>query len=333
MRSTWSVKQPFGAMFKLLVTLFITIIIPLVILTVWVNQALGPVSESSKERIFVVKSGESPAVISQKLQKEGLIRNAFVFRVYLKLTGLDKQIQAGSFRLSPEQSVKEISLSLTKGRLDKWVTIIEGLRKEEIATTLKKDFDIDKEKFLRAAREGELFPDTYLIPVGADEEKILAVLDTNFEKKFSDDLRAKATKNGLTQKEVLTLASIVEREARSKEERPVIAGILIKRWREGMSIAADATVQYALGYSNEEKNWWRKNLTEEDLKINSPYNTRIKTGLPPGPICNPGLASIKAVVSPGESPYYFYLHDEDGKVHYARTFAEHQQNIRKYLTP
>ena len=333
MRSTWSVKQPFGSMFKFWITLFITIIIPVVILTVWVNQTLSPVGDPGREKIFVVKNGEGTSVLSQRLQKEGLIRNTFIFRLYLKLTGLDKQIQAGSFKLSPEQSVKEISLALTRGRLDKWITIIEGLRKEEIAATLEKDFDIDREKFLRAAREGELFPDTYLIPVGADEEKILAILDKNFKKKFSDDLRTKATNNGFTQKEVLTLASIVEREARSKEERPVIAGILIKRWREGLSIAADATIQYALGYSNEEKSWWRKNLTEEDLKINSPYNTRLKTGLPPAPICNPGLASIKAVVSPGESSYYFYLHDVDGKVHYARTFEEHQQNIRKYLTP
>ena len=100
-----------------------------------------------------------------------------------------------------------------------------------------------------------------------------------------------------------------------------------------MPIGADATIQYALGYSNEEKSWWRKNLTEEDLKINSPYNTRIKTGLPPGPICNPGLASIKAVVNPSNSSYYFYLHDNDGKVHYAKTFEEHQQNIREYLVP
>jgi len=333
MRSTWSVKQPFGSMFKFLITLFITIIIPVVILTVWVNQTLSPVGDPGREKIFVVKNGEGTSALSQRLQEEGLIRNTFIFRLYLKLTGLDKQIQAGSFKLSPEQSVKEISLALTRGRLDKWITIIEGLRKEEIAATLEKDFDIDRGKFLGVAQEGELFPDTYLIPVGADEEKILSILNRNFQKKFSDYLKTKATNNGLTQKEVLTLASIVEREARSKEERPVIAGILIKRWREGLSIAADATIQYALGYSNEEKSWWRKNLTEEDLKINSPYNTRIKTGLPPGPICNPGLASIKAVVSPGGSSYYFYLHDNDGKIHYARTFDEHQQNIRKYLTP
>ena len=332
MRSTWLVKQPFGSMFKFLITLFITIIIPVVILTVWVNQTLSPVGDPGREKIFVVKNGESTSVLSQRLQEEGLIRNTFIFRLYLKLTGLDKQIQAGSFKLSPEQSVKEISLALTRGRLDKWITIIEGLRKEEIAATLEKDFDIDRGKFLGVAQEGELFPDTYLIPVGADEEKILSILNRNFQKKFSDYLKTKATNNGLTQKEVLTLASIVEREARSKEERPVIAGILIKRWREGLTIAADATIQYALGYSNEEKSWWRKNLTEEDLKINSPYNTRIKTGLPPGPICNPGLAAIKAVVNPSSSPYYFYLHDDDGKVHYAKTLEEHQQNIQKYLS-
>ncbi len=131
---------------------------------------------------------------------------------------------------------------------------------------------------------------------------------------------------------MLTLASIVEREARSSEERPVIAGILIKRWQEEMHLAADATIQYALGYSSEEKTWWRKNLTEKDLEVESSFNTRIKVGLPPGPICSPGLASIKAVLKPTKSDYYFYLHDGDGKAHYGKTFQEHQENIAKYLS-
>ena len=333
MRSTWAVKQPFGSLFKFLVTLFIVVAIPTVLLTVWVNETLNPVSVRGEEKVFVIKKGEGTASFSQRLKEENLIKNVFVFRVYLKLTGLDQRIQAGSFKLSPDQSVKEISLLLTTGRLDKWVTIVEGLRKEEIAQVLAENFEIDKKKFLKAAQEGELFPDTYLIPVGADEKKILSILEDNFDEKFSDDLKAKAANNNLTQKEVLIVASIVEREARSDKERPIIAGILIKRWREGMQLAADATVQYALGFNEEEKSWWRKNLTEEDLKVDSPYNTRIKIGLPPDPICNPGLSSINSVVEPVDSSYYFYLHDEDGNAHYAKTFGEHQQNIEKYLSP
>jgi UPF0755 protein len=293
---------------------------------------LSPVSDQAKEKIFVIKKGENTQSFSQRLEDEKLIRNSLMFRIYIKLTGLDKKIQAGSFRLSGTSSVKEIALSLTEGRLDKWVTIVEGTREEEVADVITENFDIETDKFIKKAIEGELFPDTYLIPVTADEDQILKILKNNFEEKFNEDLEKLAAVNKLTKKEVIILASIVEREARSKKERPIIAGILTKRWDEGMTIAADATVQYALGYSKEEKTWWRKILTEEDLKTESPYNTRVLTGLPPGPICSPGLASIKAVLKPTKSDYYFYLHDEDGVAHYAKTYEEHQKNIAKYLS-
>jgi UPF0755 protein len=332
MRSTWMIKQPFGLTFKFLITLFIVVVIPLILITTWVSWALSPVNEEAKEKIFVIKKGESTTTFSERLEEEKLIKSAVMFRIYLKLTGLDKKIQAGSFRLSSAESAKEIALSLTEGRLDKWVTIIEGLRREEVADIIAEDFDIDTDEFLKEAVEGELFPDTYLISTTATEEQILTILRTNFNKKFGEDLEKQAAKNKLNKKEVVILASIVERETQVEEQRAVIAGILLKRWRQGMSIAADATTQYALGYSEEEKTWWRKNLTEEDLKINSPYNTRARTGLPPGPICSPSLASIEAVAKPATSDYYFYLHDEDGNVHYAKTYAEHQQNIAKYLS-
>ena len=331
MHSTWTVKQPFGSVFKFFITVFILISVFLAPVTIWVNWALAPYSNEKKERIFVIKKVESALLFSQRLEEEKLIRSSFMFRIYLKLTGLDKKIQAGSYRLSPSISVKEIAISLTKGRLDKWVTIVEGSRKEEIAELLVNSFEINEKKFLNEAVEGELFPDTYLISVVATEDQILAVLNKTFEEKFDKDLQRSAAENKTSKKQVLILASIVEREAKSREGRPVIAGILIKRWKEGMHLATDATIQYALGYSKEEETWWRKNLTEEDLKLDDPYNTRINTGLPPGPICSPGLASIEAVLKPTESDYYFYLHDEEGKVHYGKTFQEHQENIAKYL--
>lgn len=305
--------------------------IPAVGLTIWTNQALSPVSESTKEKVFVIKKDENPSYFSQRLQDENLIRNALVFRVYLKLSGLDREIQAGSFKLSPNKTVEEITKLLTTGRIDKWVTIVEGLRKEEIAQILVDEYGIEKNEFLKRAIEGELFPDTYLIPVETSIQKLLALFKSNFNSKFDQKLQDDAKSNGLSKKEVVILASIVERESRNEEERPIIAGILLKRWREGISLGADATVQYALGYSSEENTWWRKTLTEEDLQIDSPYNTRKNTGLPPSPICNPSLSSIRAVINPKETLFYYYLHDSDGKVHYAETFQEHQQNIVKFL--
>jgi len=331
MKSTWEIKQPFGAFAKLLISLFIVVIIPAIALTFWVNWALAPVDKSTGEKVFVIKKGETSLSFSQRLQEERLIRSAFIFRVYLKFSGLDKEIQAGSFKLSGGSGVKDLAESLTKGRVDKWVTIIEGLRKEEIAEILSGEFEINKSAFLKRATEGKLFPDTYLIPVDANEGKIIEIFEKNFETKFDNSLQQKAKQNGLTPSEALVLASIVERESSAKDERPVIAGILLKRLREGIALGADATVQYALGYSTAEKAWWRKILTEEDLVISSQYNTRKNVGLPPTPICNPGLSSLQAVASPKETPYYFYLHDSDGNIHYAETFGEHQQNISKYL--
>jgi UPF0755 protein len=268
------------------------------------------------------------------LEEERIIKNTLAFRIYLRFSGLDRQIQAGSFHLSGDKSASDVASQLTTGRLDKWVTFVEGLRKEEVAAILAKNFNIDKEKFLAAVPEGYLFPDKYLIPVKADGEQILSIFKTNFEKRFTKEMEEKAIAQGLTTKEVITVAAIVERESRGKGEieRAIIAGILLKRWREDWKLAADATVQYALGYSEEEKVWWRKTITEEDLNINSPYNTRLYIGLPPGPICSPGFSSIEAVINPTDTGYYYYLHDKDGKVHYARTLQEHEKNIQKYLS-
>ena len=331
MRSSWTLKQPFGWIFKFLITLFILLSIPLVVVTIWVNQELRPVSSEAKEKIFVIKKDESVSSFSRRLHEEKLVRNTFIFRVYLKLSGLDEKIQAGSFKLSGNKSVEELAQLLTTGRVDKWITFVEGLRKEEVVEILSKDFEINKARFLDKATEGELFPDTYLVPVNADGEKVISIFKANFNEKFDEELQEKAKAAGLTKKETLNLASIVERESKSEKERPVIAGILMKRWKEGMNLGADATTQYALGYSSEEKTWWRKNLTDQDLSVDSLYNTRKNIGLPPGPICSPGLASIEAVLSPTDSQYYFYLHDKDGGVHYSKTFEEHQQKIRDYL--
>lgn len=313
------------------ITGFILIAIPIATLTIWVNWSMKPVSERVKEKVFVIKRGEGALSFSRRLEDEGIIKNAFIFRIYLGLSGLDKKIQAGSFKLSGQNSAEEIAQSLTKGRIDKWVTIIEGLRKEQTAEILVEDFDIDEKKFLSQVREGELFPDTYLIPTNANEAKILAIFRKNFETKVNAALLETAKKRRLTKDQVLILASIVEREGRNESERPTIAGILIKRWREGMTLGADATVQYALGYSSEEKTWWRKNLTADDLQVNSSYNTRKKVGLPPTAICSPGLSSIRAVVEPRETPYYYYLHDKEGRAHYSETFKEHQQKISQFL--
>lgn len=295
----------------------------------------GTLPVNSKEpaaKIFVIHKGQSLSEIAKNLSNENLIRNKIVFYLVVKELGIDKKIQAGDFRLSTSMNVYQIAENLTHGTLDVWITLIEGLRKEEIAQVVSQNLNIPETEFLKYSKEGYLFPDTYLIPREATAESVIEILQTNFDNKFNSILQQKVHGKGLTTYQALTLASLVEKEARLDVDRPEIAGIFLKRFKKDWALQVDATIQYALGYQPEEKTWWKKVLSNDDLKIDSPYNTYINKGLPPTPIANPGLASIQAVANANENtPYWFYLSDKTGKMHYAVTIEEHNENVKKYL--
>jgi len=297
----------------------------------WYQNALQAVSSEVSEKTFIVSSGEKTDSILKRLEEQGIIRSAVAFRIYLRLTGLDGKLQAGEFVLSSHQKADEVAQILLKGRLDQRITIIEGLRIDEIAEKLRKELGINKNEFLLLAKEGYMFPDTYLIPKESSAADIVEQMRENFNKKVTPELKEDTKNKDLSTESIVILASIVEREAKDEAERDIIAGILIKRFSEGMPLQADATIQYALGFQPEENSWWKKSLTEQDLEIGSPYNTRKNKGLPPGPISNPGLESIKAAINPEKSPYYYYLHDKNGKVRYAVSLEGHNENINKYL--
>lgn len=292
-----------------------------------------PVNKNSfTSTIFVVNPGDPLNTIVNNLSKQELIRNKIVFYFIVKQLGIERKIQAGDFRISPKMTATEVAKSLTHGTLDVWVTLIEGTRKEEMAQIISKDLNIPETEFIKAATEGYLFPDTYLIPTTATAESVVSILKTNFDNKFSQELHDKAKNKKLTEKEVLILASLVEREARQPATRQKVAGIILKRYLADWPLDIDATIQYALGYQPLEKSWWKKDLTEDDLKIDSPFNTYKNTGLPPEPICNPSLSSIEAVINANSNtPYWYYLTDKNGVMHYAVTLEEHNNNIRKYL--
>lgn len=315
--------------------LFIGLLIIVVFFaSIYYLDGLKPVSKNDKSsKIFVIQKGESLDSIIKRLYEERLIRSRVVFYLVVKRLGIEKKIQAGDFRLSSSMSAEEIAKSLTHGTLDIWITVIEGLRKEEVAQIVSKNLGFPETIFINKVQEGYLFPDTYLIPKNADVDMVIKIFENNFQKKFTDELKMKAKNRlGLSEEEIITLASIVEREVKTEEERKVVAGILWKRLKNDWLIQADATVQYALGYQPKEKTWWKKNLTIEDLKINSSYNTYINKGLPPTPISNPGLSSILAVVNAKiDTPYWYYLSDKTGRLHYAKTLEEHNRNIEKYL--
>ncbi len=295
----------------------------------WTNGLLPANAKDKTPIIFVVRKGEGVREIANRLKSEKLIRDPIVFFLFTRFQGLDKQIQAGDFRINASLTTPEVAGALTHGTLDIWITIPEGQRALEIAEALKDKLPTYKVSWNEelVKNEGYLFPDTYLIPRDADINFIISLLRNTFTNKYS---ALGAPQNGLTQNQVVVIASMVEREARHDEDRPLIASVILNRLDIGMKLDIDATIQYALGYQPEQKRWWKKDLTTDDLKLNSPYNTYKVAGLPPTPISNPGLASLNAVINPAKTNYLFYMTDAKGVNHYAGTISQHNENIKKF---
>lgn len=316
---------------KKLITVAIFIIIVGFIGSLWWGNGLSAVNPKDKTpQIFVIKEGERIREIGNNLKTKKLIKDPVVFFLLVKKLGLDKKIEAGDFRLNPSLTAEQIIQNLTHGTIDIWVTIKEGERAEEIADTLQKKIPSYNTVWRNALakHEGYLFPDTYLMPKDADVNIVIDIMRKNFEKKYTVIKNSKPS--NLTEEQIVILASLVEREAKLEVDRPLVASVILNRLKISMPLQIDATVQYALGYSKEEKTWWRKNLSLEDLKTKSPYNTYENTGLPSSPIANPGLESLKAVLNPADTDYLYYISDSRGRNHYARTLAEHNANIKKY---
>lgn len=299
--------------------------------TFWWYSVVKPASGDTSLKDFLIVKGASASQVGNKLEKEGFIRSALAFKIYVQVSGNTRRIQAGEYRLSSSYSLFKMLDELTRGPTEIWVTIPEGLRQEEIAERFASSFGRGEDftqEFLSDSRdsEGFLFPDTYLFPKDALASSVVKKMRSTFDIKtaeLSDGIEA----SSLTLREIVILASIIERETKTDEERPMVAGVLINRLDLGMGLQADATVQYAVGSP---ENWWPV-LTKEDLQINSPYNTYRFRGLPPGPIANAGFSSIRAAVFPEDNDYLYYLHDAKGQVYFARTLEEHNENARKYL--
>jgi len=295
----------------------------------WWKNGLSPVNKDKTPTIFVVNKGDGVREIAKRLKSQGIIRDQIVFFLFTRIQGIDKQIQAGDFRINSSMTAQEVANSLTHGTLDIWITIPEGQRAEEIAQRLKEKMPSYKSSWNNelVKNEGYLFPDTYLIPRDADINFIISLLKNNFTNKYST---LGSPQNGLTQNQVVIVASMVEREAKNEQDRPLVAGVILNRFDIGMKLDIDATIQYALGYQPEQKRWWKKDLTTDDLKLESPYNTYTVAGLPPTPISNPGLASLNAVINPAKTNYLFYMTDREGVNHYAQTISQHNENIKNF---
>jgi len=300
----------------------------------WWRFSLTPVDPKNTSSVaFVVEKGDGVREIANKLHQKGLIRDSIGFFLLVKKLGIEKNIQAGEFKLSPAWEANEIARKLTLGTEDLWVTIPEGLRSEEILEILEKinpsTWTVEDEKMWKAD-EGKLFPETYRIPKGMELAKVHDLLIATFNEKVTEKMRTDGEKNGLKFPQVLTLASLVEREVSRPKDRAVVAGILYNRLENGMRLDIDASTQYAIGYTAQ-NGWWKKELTDQDLQFKSLFNTRLNGGLPPGPICNPGIEAIKAAIYPEKTDYLYYLSDAKGVTHFAKTLSEHNANVAKFL--
>ena len=316
---------------KRLTTLVVVLLaLGIIALFWWQNGLLSANSLDKTPKIFVVEKGQGVKEIAYSLKKIGLIRDPIVFFLLVKQQNLDKQIQAGDFRLNPSMSAQEVANNLTHGTLDIWVTIPEGVRADEIADLLKEKIPSYNETWRETLNqnEGYLFPDTYLIPRDATVELVVSLLKNNFNTKF-ESLKNSKTAN-VSDVDVIKIASIIEREAIFDEDRPMVASVILNRLSIGMSLGVDPTIQYAVGYDKETKSWWKKELTVDDLAINSPYNTRKVSGIPPTPISNPGLSAIKAALNPSDTNYLYFYSDKKGHLHFGKTLQDHEANIKKY---
>lgn len=300
----------------------------------YLMQPTDPTSQATQQ--FVIPKGQSITVIGNRLAEAGLIKHGLIFRLVVQQRDLADKIQAGSFKLSPSMSVTEIALQLTQGTEDVWVTLLEGWRAEEIAEYLAAQElpSFDQEEFLTLVRtnstEGQLFPDTYLIPRESTAQQVYTLLTNTFETKVIDGLQGEIAASQRPFDQVLVMASLVEREARDYQQMRHVAGILWNRIELGMALQVDATLQYAKGKRQGSAEWWVPPLAA-DKQIQSPYNTYLNPGLPPNPIANPSLNAVKAALDPLVVDDVFYLHAPSGEMYFAKTLDEHNANVAKYL--
>ena len=317
-----------------------------------------PAGADATLRPFKIALGEPAVTVAGRLQEQGLITDAAIFRLYMRVNGVDKRLAEGDFELAPNMTMTEIAERLQKSRLREIsVTIPEGMRAEEVADLLNVQGIMDGDAFLALVRggsasaralgdypfvpdalttlEGYLFPDTYRLPARATPADLVRRMLDNFASRVSPEVEAAAAEKGRSLAQVIIMASIVEREAPRADERPLVASVYWNRLSGvctkevgGAYLQADPTVQYAAGRPGEW--WWKPPSVEAYATIQSPFNTYLRPGLPPAAIASPGLTAIEAAARPAETKYCFFVAIGDGAHVFAVTLAEHEANRARY---
>jgi UPF0755 protein len=321
--------------------LFASLIVTVWVLLAWFYyQASSPVNEDTQTVLIKIEPGMTLKQVSVLLKKENLIKNSAVFRVIAVLQKKQNQIMVGEYEISSSMIPLDILQRVTSGKTVLHpITIPEGYRITEIADLLARNGLVDKEEFIRLTQdeevikfwnipgdslEGYLFPETYHFSKYTDTRKIIDTMVKTFQDKISPLNLEKVSKNiKLTPHEVITLASIIEKETGKQEERPLISSVFHNRLKKKMRLQTDPTVIYAI------KNF-DGNIRKKDLSLDSPYNTYKYRGLPPGPIASPGLKAILAVLEPDNSDYLYFVSRQDGSHQFSATLDAHENAVRKY---
>lgn len=292
--------------------------------------------------LITIERGDSISRVADELSSRGLIRSAPAFRAAAYFSGDWRRVQAGRFELTPTMTPLEILDAICRGQRKawRWLTVPEGYTLQQIAEEVARQQLASADEFLAPARtsaafsppfplpqtglEGYLFPDTYRVDVGQSSAAIIEQMLRRFDRVVWQELfHGQAAYRGRSLSDIITLASLVEAEAKLEKERPIIAGVLMNRLDRGMKLECDATIQFALGDGRKTR------LLGQDLAVVSPYNTYQHEGLPPGPICSPGEASIRAAMQPARVPYFYYVARPDGSHVFSVDFEQHQAAIAR----
>jgi len=318
------------------------LVIAMVTSIFYVDMAIKkPMSGSAEEVSFAVKKGESTTEISENLEESGLIHNSFIFLLYLKYKGQSAKIQAGDYKIPKNLTIIQVLEILTQGKVTSGkITIPEGWTNKQIEEEIVKkgigksgDFQESLSKkynydFLKESPNGDLqgflFPDTYFLSSKPTSDEVVDKMLKEFSDKADKKIRAKVGVESLSYYQIITLASIVEREVSKPEDKKLAASVFYNRLQNGMRLDSCATVEYILGTN-------KRILSNDDIALDSPYNTYKVDGLPPTPIANPGLDSIEAVLSPDKTDYLYFFSGKDGKTYFSKNQEEHEEKKLKFL--
>ena len=297
----------------------------IIIIVAIITAGLLPFFISENKEVFVkIPDGSTPKQVAKILKNENIIKSENVFLTLVWFSRTEKKFKSGTYKFNTKMTSLAVLRDIINGNTYRIkVTIPEGFTAVEIAELLEKKGVCKSEKFLGIVKnkklEGYLFPETYFFEPNFSEEKVAQMLNGQFEKIFSDDFVKRARVLKMSKEKIIILASIIEKEAKKDEERPLISAVFHNRLKKGWNLESCATVLYALG---KHKDF----LTYKDTKVDSPFNTYIHQGLPPAPICNPGVASIKAALYPAETVDMFFVADGSGTHKFSKYGAEHIKN-------